>query len=323
MKPPIVVLCVLAALMYVPVPGCGQELPSTITLTLPSLSWALEIPGTGFRTERPRMAPSLESRSVLATNKQTGVTLSAFLEKAARPGTAKECRDYYWSRGRQNSIPKDQIRMSDTGDKAILEYTVLEAMGVKVQQKNMNVYLAQDGYWMDVHISKALFKPGDEKLFQDIVKGIRIHKNYVPSTMDLLGFAAIHYLRREYAKAAPFYEKALEQEKKKPTVDRKTWKYLVDQLGMSYGMSGNQEKAKEIYEWAIKDEPEYPNFYYNLACFHAETGNKEEALRILKIAFQYKQNVLPGEEMPDPRKDSSFSNYMTDPAFAAELEKLK
>jgi len=323
MKTPIVVLCVLAALMYVPVPGCGQELPSTITLTLPSLSWALEIPGTGFRTERPRMASSLESRSVLATNKQTSVTLSAFLEKAPKPGTARECRDYYWSRAQQSPIHKEQIGMSEAGDIAIVEYFVPEWMGMKVQQKNMNVYLAQDGYWIDIHISKPLFKPQDEKLFQDIVKGIRIRRDYVPTPTDLIGFAAIHYMRREYAQAVPFYEKALEQEKKKPTLDPRTWKHLVDQLGMSYGMSANLKKAKDLYEWGIQREPEYPMFYYNLACTDAELGDKQEAVRNLKLAFRYKQNMPPGERLRDPRQDSSFREHLTDPAFAAELGNLK
>jgi len=323
MKLTSVTLCVLAVLTFAHGPSYGQEQASTITLTLPSLSWALEIPGTGFRAERPRMAPSLESRSVLATNKQTSVTLSAFLEKAPKPGTAIECRDYYWSRAKQSPILKEQIGMSETGGIAIVEYFVPEWMGMKVQQKNMNVYLAQDDYWIDIHISKPLFKPQDQKLFQDIVKGIRIRQGYVPTPTDLIGFAAIHYLRREYAKAVPFYEKALEQEKKKPTLDPRMWKYLVDQLGMSYGMSANLKKAKDLYEWAIQQEPEYPMFYYNLACTHAELGDKQEAARNLKLAFRYKKNMLPGERLRDPRQDSSFREYLTDPAFAAELENLK
>jgi tetratricopeptide (TPR) repeat protein len=323
MKPTAVVLAVFAAFASLPVAAQDSEQPSTITLTLPSLTWALKIPATGFRMERPRMLPSPDSRSIFTTNKHTGVTLSAYLEKAPKPGSAKDCREYYWPMGKQSSVPKEGIKLSEADDKAIVEYTVPEAMGQKLDQRNVNVYLAEDGYWMDVHVSKAAAKPEDEKMFREIIRGIRIERNYTPTTADLVGFGAIHSLRQEHAKAIPFYEKALEKEKTAPTLDRDAWKSLVNQLGLSYGMSGDAKKAKDIYEWGIKREPQYPMFYYNLACACAEVNDKEGALRNLKLAFQYKQNMLPDEKMDDPREDPSFSKCLKDAAFAAELAKLK
>jgi Flp pilus assembly protein TadD len=94
----------------------------------------------------------------------------------------------------------------------------------------------------------------------------------------------------------------------------------VDNLGMSYGISGNLPKAKEVFESAVRDDPTYPLFHYNLACAAAETNDFDEALEQLKIAFQDRANGNPGEGMPDPAKDDSFKRYLNDPRFR-ELSK--
>ena len=64
--------------------------------------------------------------------------------------------------------------MSEVGDAAIVEYMVKAYMGRKVGQKNIHVYLAHDGYWIDVHISKVLYQPQDQPSLDAIVKSVQI-----------------------------------------------------------------------------------------------------------------------------------------------------
>jgi hypothetical protein len=68
--------------------------------------------------------------------------------------------------------------------------------------------------------------------------------------------------------------------------------------------------------------PDYPLNYYNLACAYAEEGNKAGVLRNLQLAFDRKANILKGEQMPDPRADSSFQKYIHDADFVALMKKL-
>ena len=49
---------------------------------------------------------------------------------------------------------------------------------------------------------------------------------------------------------------------------------LVDQLVMSYGMGGQIKKAHELLGSAVRQDPDYPLNYYNLACAFAEDGDK-------------------------------------------------
>ena len=70
-------------------------------------------------------------------------------------------------------------------------------------------------------------------------------------------------------------------------------------------------------------EPEYPMFYYNLACVYAESDDLDGAIKNLKLAYKYKKNMLPGETFPDPRKDSSFKKYINTEKFEAVLKQIE
>jgi tetratricopeptide (TPR) repeat protein len=97
---------------------------------------------------------------------------------------------------------------------------------------------------------------------------------------------------------------------------------LIDNLGMAYGITGDLEKARETFEYGVGKDPKYPLFYYNLACTYAEMGDATDAGSYLKKAFDYKSNVLPGESIPDPRKDDSFKKLMKNKEFRELAETL-
>jgi len=88
-------------------------------------------------------------------------------------------------------------------------------------------------------------------------------------------------------------------------------------------MSGSLEKARAIFEDAKKTDPDYPMYYYNLACADAEEKNLGNARIHLQQAFARKANVISGEKMPDPTTDDSFLPYKDQRDFWTFLEQLK
>jgi len=130
------------------------------------------------------------------------------------------------------------------------------------------------------------------------------------------------YLKKDYNKAIKYYSKAIELDKKNPVLDTNVWRIIVDNLGMSYGISGNPYKAIDIYKKALIKDPEYPMFYYNLACAYAEVNNLDSAIVNLKLAFKFVGNMIQGEKIPDPQKDSSFSKYLTNELFRNAIEEI-
>ena len=56
-------------------------------------------------------------------------------------------------------------------------------------------------------------------------------------------------------------------------------------------------------------------FYYILANVSAERDDRTNTLKYLRIALDHKANVIPGEQLPDPLGDDSFTRYSKDKEF--------
>jgi tetratricopeptide (TPR) repeat protein len=143
------------------------------------------------------------------------------------------------------------------------------------------------------------------------------------TALDYLREGSAYYLKHDFERAIPPYQKALDLEKENPTLDKTLWKVLVDNLGMSYGITGNLKKAKAIFEYGISKDPDYPLFYYNMACTYGEMKDMDKAIEYLKLAFERKKNMIEGEHMPDPATDSSFERFMKNERFLNALKEIK
>jgi tetratricopeptide (TPR) repeat protein len=143
-----------------------------------------------------------------------------------------------------------------------------------------------------------------------------------PETMEYMQQGSAFYLQGDFKKAIPPYQKAFDLEKEKPTIDKTLWRVLVDNLGMSYGISGDLKKAKETFEYGLSKDPKYPMFHYNMACTYAEMQDVDKTIVYLKQAFEYKENMIKGESMPDPSTDSSFQRFLKNEKFVKALKEL-
>jgi tetratricopeptide (TPR) repeat protein len=145
-----------------------------------------------------------------------------------------------------------------------------------------------------------------------------------PQYKDELLYAQILFDSQFYAAAGPIYELALQKLPSATGVDVKTMtRVLTDQAGMSYGISGNLQKASALFENGIATDPGYPMYYYNLACADAEAHNLVAARQHLQQAFDRKANMISGETFPDPTQDDSFTRYRNDKQFWSFVESLR
>jgi tetratricopeptide (TPR) repeat protein len=307
------IIAIVAALA----PGLAAKAGATnnLYLAIPGASWSLEIDTPGFTLRQRDFSEDGTAARLTAENQSAGIILSAFLEKAAAAGGARQCRAYYWNDAQKSPMKKDDLKMSETGSVALVEYIVKEYRGIQVNQKNINAYLSQQGYWVDVHISKADFVPADEVKLQAIVKSIRFNDHFAPTPAEWATWGCFFLSQTNYAEAVRCNEKAWELEQSHPTLSRKQQVFLLNNLIVCHGNLGNNGKAKALSEMGLRKEPDYPSFYYDLACAEAELGNKAQALASLKKALQNKSKLFSDDELPDPKTDSSFSKYARDPEF--------
>jgi len=143
-----------------------------------------------------------------------------------------------------------------------------------------------------------------------------------PDSVALFAEGSRHYLNKDYKSAIVPYRKAIEEEKTDHKLPVPIWRALVDNLGMSYGITGDLKAAEEVFRYGLSRDPEYPIFHYNMACAAAERNDMEGAMKYLTTAFQYRKNANPGEPMPDPHKDDSFQRFMKNAAFRNLIDSL-
>jgi predicted Zn-dependent protease len=130
------------------------------------------------------------------------------------------------------------------------------------------------------------------------------------------------FREEKFAEAITPYEKVRSLEKGGAKLSLTQHRILGDQLAMAYGLSGRSSDAKALLQESVRTDPDYPLNYYNLACVSADENDKTGVLKNLSLAFQQKDQILPGEQMPDPASDPSFKKYAQDADFRALLERL-
>jgi predicted Zn-dependent protease len=130
------------------------------------------------------------------------------------------------------------------------------------------------------------------------------------------------FKEKKYADAVGPFEKARELEAAGTKLTTDQHRILVDQLVIAYGISGSLKKVHTLLDTAIRQDPDYPMNYYNLACAFAEEGEKAKMLVNLSTAFQHKDHIIKGEQMPDPRSDDSFLRYVHDQDFLKLMREI-
>jgi tetratricopeptide (TPR) repeat protein len=174
-------------------------------------------------------------------------------------------------------------------------------------------------FWAIAVLFAALLTTGQSVQAAPVKKAPEING----TVKDLMSEGSYYYLMEDFTNAIIPYSKALELEKKKPSLDKSSWRVLVDNLGMAYGISSDLKKAKETFEYGLSKDGEYPMFYYNLACAYAEMNDMDNAISFLKKAYKYRNNMMAGETFPDPAKDNSFKRFMQNGRFLASLKEMQ
>ena len=246
---------------------------------------------------------------MVAENETTNVVVSLTLEEVKSGGLASSCRDSLKNRTKNVPLKIKDVRFSRSCDVDVMHYRVPELRGQSINQESMFACQFYDNSFIDLHVSKVNYVAADEQLFSDVLRSMHLD-TVQRSSKELVEQGSRFYLQHDYKGAIGPYSHALELEKANPKLEKSLWYVLVDNLGMSYGITGDLQKAKGTFEYGVSKDPTYPLFHYNLACTYAKMGDAAEAGNFLKKAFEYKANFLPGESMPDPRKDDSFKKLM-------------
>jgi tetratricopeptide (TPR) repeat protein len=304
----------LALALFVVAPmGLAQESkPLHGRLSLPKKNWGVVLDLPGFTLKNVETMPD-GRRYMIAENESTHLVVSLTLEQV-HGGRAADCNDSLQKKAKHPPFKVRDVRFSRQVDFDFMEYIVPEVNGKQFNQKSIYGCKFYEDSYIDLHLSKVSYSPSDDPLFAAVLNSVHI-ETVQRTSLELLQQASHLYLQHDYKAAIGPYSQALELEKVNPKLEKALGYVLIDNLGMSYGITGDLQKAKETFDYGVSKDPTYPLFYYNLACTYAEMKDVANASSYLKKAFDYKRYTLPGESMPDPRTDDSFKELMKSKEF--------
>jgi hypothetical protein len=140
-----------------------------LQISMPDEPWTLAFSARDFKTEMNGLQPD-GRMYLLATSKKTNVELSVFLEKVNGEATLADCQNNQKERAEQKAdYKRENIETRESNGMAILEYTIPEVSGTPIQQRNLFACIPKGDIYVDIHFSKILYKPDDEKLLSDLL----------------------------------------------------------------------------------------------------------------------------------------------------------
>lgn len=271
--------------------------------------------------------------SIEMTGKQPGLELSILLFKnLSGAPTAESCRGdvirpllkRFSDMIDKKSITQSELTTNTGARLAVESYTlaptsseIAAIAGTDLIQRNTFAFYGDANICAELHISQMMSKKSPPMAFEPDLKNFQPDGAYVASMSDFMQMGAIYYqVTKDYAAAGRYYQHALDllpspQQPQQLNIFR----YLNDQTSMAYGISGNLRESRAINEAAIAKDPDYPLYYYDLACADAESGDATAAQAHLQQAFDRRKNTLEGEHIPDPTKDDSILKLKRNKAF--------
>jgi hypothetical protein len=173
---------------------------------------------------------------------------------------------------------------------------VPEVNGRRVNQKSLFGCQFHEGVYIDLHVSKINFEPGDAQLFSQVLNSMRIDSVQRSST-ELLQQASRLYLQHDYHGAIGPYSQALQLEKGHPELQKPLWYVLIDNLGMSYGITATCKRLKRRSSMAL---PRTQRTRSSTTTWHARTQRWAKRTTPAKTCHRTTPDVIASAEQVAP-----------------------
>lgn len=143
-----------------------------IAFTSEEAPWILTLALDGFTIDQQKQNQQ-GGRYFLLSNKATGVMASLFIETAGKCMTATACRDMVLNAGNPSWENPTLLAKSEMPPASVFEFHMEKFRGQPIRQQHIYAQFVEEGFWVDLHISKALYEAKDRPLLENIVKSAK------------------------------------------------------------------------------------------------------------------------------------------------------
>jgi hypothetical protein len=168
-------LCAAACLFGLVAVIGAQDNPNQkrLEFTISQAPWTMTLPADNFKLAQKQTKADGTGAYFYLTDQKQGLNVSMYIEPADNCKDSKSCRDMVWKGGNPAWVNPQNVVQSEIGDVSYFEFLIPSFQGMPVQQQNMYAEFVVNGFWVDLHISKVLYKPEEHKLFERIITSIK------------------------------------------------------------------------------------------------------------------------------------------------------
>ncbi|HVF29589.1 MAG TPA: DUF4019 domain-containing protein, partial [Pyrinomonadaceae bacterium] len=173
MRSPHVLFVLLLSTLSFTVSAKGQIAQDQIQVTTPAAPWTLVFDGKRLSLRDVKIKPGEGSGYFLMVDESSEVNFSLYIEPVDKCKTSDECRDYILGFGNPGWGKYQDLAKGRVGSFSYFEFFRPEVQGLPLQMLDMYAQFVEKGYWIDLHISKAVYKKEEHILFENLIKGIK------------------------------------------------------------------------------------------------------------------------------------------------------
>ena len=144
-------------------------------LSVPGRTWKVEVSLPKFTIRQDSLSADGRSRKLTADIAGEGYMLSINIVPASTSRvSSKDLRDVAAERLKAGATTSGtDFKASEYKSTPIFEYITREIKSQPLNQKHFYAYISRDNIWIDIHLSKASYQQGDEKVFHTILNTLR------------------------------------------------------------------------------------------------------------------------------------------------------
>jgi hypothetical protein len=151
----------------------AQITKDQIQVTTPTAPWTLVFEGKDLELRDVKIKATEGSGYFLMLDNESQVNFSLYIEPVDKCKNADECRDYILAAGNPAWGKYQDLAKGSVGNFSYFEFYRPEVQNQPVKMLDMYAQYVEKGYWIDLHISKVLYKKEDHALFENLLKGIK------------------------------------------------------------------------------------------------------------------------------------------------------
>lgn len=155
-----------------------------VAFTVIEAPWIVILDSKNFNIKDQQVKDEGKSAYFLLSNKKDNLTVSLFIEPVTKCKTSVECRDFVLKTGNPEWGKVQNLVKSNIGEVSYFEFYRPTVQNQPVQMLDMYAEFVENGYWVDLHISKVLYRKEDHQLFETYVKSIKFVSKTAPPTAD-------------------------------------------------------------------------------------------------------------------------------------------